>query len=54
MILHDFMFYLIKLAEHYQKENKNNFAKIRYEYALYFKSNIQNLIQERIKFIEKH
>lgn len=49
MILHDFVIYLIKLGEHYQKENKNNFAKIRYEYALHLQSNIRLFIKEKIK-----
>jgi hypothetical protein len=48
MILHDFMFYLIKRAEFYQKEKKNNSAKIRYEYALRLQSFIQRFIKEKI------
>jgi hypothetical protein len=54
MILHDFVFYLIKLGEHYRKENKNNFAKIRYEYALRLQSNIRFFIEERIGLINEH
>lgn len=52
-ILNDLMFYLIKLGDYYQKENKKNFSKIRYEYALNLQINIQMFIKEQLNLINK-
>jgi tetratricopeptide (TPR) repeat protein len=54
MILHDFIYYLIKLAENYQKQNKIKLAKIRYEYALQLQSSLQKFLKERIQLLKNH